>query len=304
MKEDPFETDDFPVSQAIDNIILMHRDAHFGGDFEVMLDYYLKEGKGTLPDIDIRRIEELASLERKMQQNLAALLLSGVEAEKVGQAKEMYKNLRSVYEKKDKLPQLIADLILTEEFEPEAEMEALVKEKNVVVPSLIQILKSEDLYDPLFPGYGKAPALAAQVLGKIGDKRAIIALFEALGAGDFFDEETIYSALHAIGEPAKEFLLKVVQGKPFNEDNEKAAIALIQFKNYADVPETCLKLLKDPLVLKDIPLATYLILACEGLKEASLREEFKGLIQDEKFPKHFKQDIKAVCHVWDEEASN
>lgn len=300
--EDDHGVEGFPVSQALDNVILMHRDAHFGGDFAVMLDYYAQEGKGTLPDIDIRRIQELALLEKQMQQNLAGLLLSGTEAEQVAEAKEMYLKLREVYEKKDRLAQLIADLILTEDLEPEAEIQALVAERNVIVPSLIQILRSEQFYDPLFPGYGKAPSLAAQTLGLIGDKRAIIALFEALGSGDFFDEEMIYTALHAIGEPAKEFLLKVVHGRPLNDDNEKAAVALIQFKHYPEVASFCFKMLFEPDVLKHIPLATYLVLVCEGLTDPNDRETFKSLGQAEAVPRMLKQDIKAVCHAWEEEA--
>ena len=298
MDNDHFE-EDFPISQAIDNVILMHRDAHFGGDFSLMLDYYEQDKKGCFPDIDIRRLRELFELERKMKQNLAGLLLSGSEAERIGQAKDAYKKLRKIYEGKERIPQLIADLILSEEEHPQEEIEAIVQEKSAIVPALIQLIKSEDFYDPLFPGYGKAPTLAAECLGLIGDKRAIISLFEAIGSGDFFDEDIIYKALLAIGEPAKDFLLKVVRSKPINEDNEKAAVALIQFKHYPEVAEYCLNLLQDADVRKDIPLATYLILACEGLENPESRKKFKEMALDQTLPKIFKQDITAVAHSWE-----
>lgn len=295
-----FDDEGLPVSNAQDAAILMHRDVHFGGQFAVMLDYYKNEGKGINPEFDYERIEELAVMEKQMGENLAAMTLAGADAEKIGEAKDAYKKLRALYESKDKgakLPQLIADLILSEEEEPVKEIEAIVQEKAAVVPLLIDLLRSETFYDPLFPGYGKAPALAAACLGKIGDKRAIISLFESIGSGDFFDEDIALNALKAIGEPAKEFLLKVVHGKPINEDNEKAAIALIKFKDDPQVAKTSFEMLQDPAVLKDMALSTYLVLACEGLSESE-RIAFKQLYESEKIPKSVKLDMKEVIKEW------
>ena len=64
MQEDDDFLEDFPIAYSIDNAILMHRDAHFGGDFDVMLDYYQKEGKGISKDFDIERIQELAQVQK------------------------------------------------------------------------------------------------------------------------------------------------------------------------------------------------------------------------------------------------
>ncbi len=72
----------------------------FGGKFDFMLDYYVKEGKGVNPDFEIARIRELQVLETGMQQNLAGVLLSGPDAERVAEAKEAYKKLRDLYEHK------------------------------------------------------------------------------------------------------------------------------------------------------------------------------------------------------------
>jgi len=288
---------------ATDHEILMHREAHFGGQFSVMIDYYKGEGKGIQPDFSLARVEELAALETHLKLDLAAQYLDVSEAEKIGESRTAYKALRSVYEvKKPRTihPRLIADLILAEDLDAEEEIKAIVAEKGAIVPSLIELLKSEHFYDPLFPGYGQAPTLAVKCLELIGDKRAIIALFEAFGQGDFFEDEQIIKALQAIGEPAKQFLLKVVQGYPLNEDNERAAIALIQFKDDPEVAATCFKLLKDPEVQKDPCLPTYLVLACEGLKEKLLREEFVALSKQESLPRPLREDIKAVIHAWKE----
>jgi len=298
---DDLEAEGLPLSNVQDVAILMHREVHFGGKFDVMLDYYVNEGKGVNPEFDLERIHALAKLEKEMKTDLAPTLLSGADAEKIAEAKTAYKKLRALYEKarpETKYMTLVADLILSEEIEPVQEIEAIVKEKGAIVPALIELLKSEEFYDPLYPGYGMAPSLAAKCLGLIGDKRAIIYLFEAIGQGDFFDEDIALTALQAIGAPAKEFLLKVVHGRPLNEDNEKAAIALIAFKDDEEVSKVCLEMLKDEQVRRDVPLSTYLILACEGLKNPSDREDFQHLAKDAKTPKILAQDIHAVAKLW------
>jgi hypothetical protein len=294
----------FPIIDAVDHEILMHREAHFGGQFSIMLDYYRQEGKGAQPEFDIPRIERLAALEEQLKQNLAALFLAAHEIQKVADAREAYKELRAIYEvKKPKthFPRLIADLILSEEEEAEAEIEAIVAEREKIVPALIDLLRSEELYDPLFPGYGLSPFLAVKALGRIGDKRAIISLFEALGQGDFFADDQIIKALKAIGEPAREFLLHVIKGRPINEDNEKAAIALIAFKDEDAVADVCFELLQQPDVQKDPCLPTYLVLICAGLKDPAKREAFKKMAQNHHLPSLLREDIKGVIHDWEEE---
>lgn len=297
----PFEH--FPLVDSIDHEILMHRDAHFGGQFSIMLDYYRKEGKGVQPEFDISRIERLALLEEQLKQNLAALFLAAHEMQKVADSREAYQRLRAIYEvkkPKSSYPRLIADLILSEEEEPEAEISAIAAEKDKIVSALIDLLCSEELYDPLFPGYGQAPFLAVQCLGRIGDKRAIISLFEALGQGDFFGDDQIVKALKSIGQPAREFLLHVLNGRPINEDNEKAAIALIAFKDDEEVANHCFDLLQQPDIQKDPCLPTYLVLACSGLKDPVRHQALKVMSKDPKLPSLLREDIKGVMHDWEE----
>jgi len=299
-QEDNYE--DFPLTYAIDNDILMHRDAHFGGDFPLMIEYYRKEGRGISKEFDLERIEELAVIEKQGGKNLAATTLSGPEAEKIARTREVYKQLRALYElssHKNKIPLLIADLILAEDEEIEAAVQAVVAEKSAIVPALIDLLRNEEFYDPLFPGYGLAPALAAECLGLIGDKRAIVSLFEAIGEADFFNEDVVLHALYAIGEPAKEFLLKVLHGHPINNDNERAAIALVRFKDDPEVSSLCLKMLKEIDLKKDPILASYLILACEGLKLPEQRQELLNLANLPTIPKTVQLDIKAIKKSWE-----
>lgn len=299
------EFEEVPLSNATDIMILMHRDVHFGGQFDVMIEYYEKDGKGILQEFEVEQIVALQEMEKRLNKNLAALMLSGADADRVAKAKEAYKKLRNLYSKdkkeastKSKIPMLIADLILAEEEMPEQEINAIVAEKSSIVPALIELLRAEDFYDPLFPGYGLAPALAIKCLAKIADKRAIFALFELIGEADFFSEDIALEALHAIGAPAKEFLLHVLHAKPLNFDNERAAIALCRFREDPEVAETCFKMLHEIDLKQHNILAEYLVLACEGLTAPNKRKEFIALADKPTIPKTLQQDIRSIASQW------
>lgn len=302
-------TEEFPLYDAADIAILMHREAHFGGKFEFMLEYYEHGGKGVQPEFEISRIHALHHLEQRIGTNLAPLMLLGPDAEKIAASKDAYKKLRTLYEISDKkkqsaaseYPKLIADLILAEDEEPEAEMAAIVAQKGAIIPALIHLLRSEEFHDPVYPGYGLAPALAAKCLGKIGDKRAIVALFESIGNEDFVFEELSLTALREIGDAAKEFLLKVLHSRPINYDNERAAIALLQFKDDPEVMDTCFTMLKELDLKKHTVLATYLVLACEGLKDQKSRKEFQTLAKAASTPKMLQPDFKTILQHWEQE---
>jgi hypothetical protein len=292
----------YSLADALDVEILMHRDAHFGGQFPVMLEYYRNEGKGANPEFEIPRIEELQRMEQESGENLAALLLTGPDAERVAKTREAYRKLREVAESTQKgkptHAQLLAHLILSEDSELTKEVAAIVAAGKDIVPALIQMIQSDDYYDPLFPGYGLAPTFAAHCLGKLGDERAIPILFGCIGKSDFFNEDTLCQALHAIGAPARTFLLKIVQGRPLNEDNVCAALALSYFDNDPEVAKACLQQLQQDDVLKNEPLATYLLMACFGLQSASERKAFADLTKRKDFPESLKRDAKTIFAQW------
>jgi len=255
--------EELPLLDETDNAILMHRDAHFGGKFETMLDYYRREGKGVRAEFDFDHINQLFLIEQKLQKNLAGMILSGMEAERVAAARNAYQKLRDVYSSDDPIAKTIADLILSEEEFPEEEIHAVVATKEDVIPILVELVRNDTFYDPLFPGYGQAPLLAIQCLGKLGDMRAIIALFEMIGHGDFAVESLILEALKKLGEPAKEFLIERIRSRPITHDNERAALALVSFGDDPLVCRLCLEELADPEVLKKELLTTYLSLVCQ-----------------------------------------
>ncbi len=299
---DFFSQDFLSMGDASDFAILMHRDAHFSGNFDVMIEYYEAEGKGVSNAFELSRIKELYALEKELKSNLSALYLSGPQAELVGQAKSAYKLLKAVYEEdsqKNKIPRLIADLILAEtDEETDLAIASIVKEKAAIVPALLNLLQSQDFHNPLFPGYGVSAANAAKCLGLIGDKRAVISLFEAIGQEssegsghfDFFSEDMILDALFSIGSFARDFLLKVLHGRPLSMDNERAAIALIRFKDDPIVSEQCLQELLKLDLNKELILATYLVLACEGLSP-DLFPKLLEIANHKSTPSSLRQDI-------------
>lgn len=278
-----------------DHDILMHRDAHFGGKFDKMLEYYKQGKKGVNPDFDIERILYLYDIERDLGVNLSLETLDEEEKDKVEESIKSYETLRALSHKKNKnIHALLAELILSEEETPQKEIDAIVTLKGDAVKPLVALIKDETSYDPLFPGFGLIPTLATEILGLIGDKRAIIALFEEINQGDFFDDEVVFNALKRIGLPSQQFLLKVLHAQPITIDNEKAAQALHVFDD-PTVASACLDMLKAIDLKKHEIFASYLILNCESLNEKE-QIEFKSL--EDKIPKNLKSDFSAIIQGW------
>lgn len=289
---------DIPLLDAIDLEILMHRDIHFGGNFSLMLEYYEKDGVGVMPDFSISKIKKLLKEEEKLSQNLSDILLPYQAKETVVEAKDVYFSLREVYETKPfkEIAIHLSDLILSEKDYPKKEIEALVKQGKVAVKPLIDLLLTDKFYDPLFPGYGRAPIFAAEILGKIQDEKAIPALFEALGQENFFTDEAIISALASFGKKSQDFLLKRLSAKPLSKDNEHAAMALTSMAENAEIGKECLNLLKDPELKAHETLSNYLILGCSGLEDKEDKDEFKKLAEG--FSGILKHEMNLIAKSW------
>lgn len=292
-----YEEENF-LTDELDHEILMHREVHFGGSFDEMLQYYEEEKRGVHPDFEIERIEYLAGIEKETGKDLAPLILTGAEAEMVARARKIYQDFKLLYEQPRTAShhaRLIADLVLTEEEEPVAEIEEIVEEGSELVPALIRIIKSDEAYDALFPGYGYAPELALLCLAKLKDPSAIIPIFETLSREPLFGDEAALMALREIGEPAKEFLLKRVSARPLTRDNLSAAYALSVFDNDEKIAQICFEQLKDPQVQQNGLLAAYLLLPCEQLKE---REPFIQLSK-QNLPRDLKIEMERIVRAWE-----
>jgi len=273
-----FDSAELPLLEEEDRDILMHREAHFGKNFEVMLEHYEEEGVAAVLDIDSRRIKELMDLEAALGQNLAPYLLQGSDAEKVAQSIRMYEALREQLEHSEKVPLVaaIAELILSEEENDIAAQKAALHGPKLI-PYLIQLLRTNVLYDPLFPGYGQAPVRACLALGLLGAKEAIKLIFGLIGTENFDVESAAICALSNIGEPARTFCLAQLASRPITKNNERAAIVCSSIEDDDEVIEALITQLEDPEVQKNESLATYLVLACSHVP-SHLKDRFKKLI--------------------------
>lgn len=301
-EDNPFqEFEEHTLSDAEDSQILMHRDTHFSGNFPLMIEYYLRDSKGTQKEFTAERLIYLHDVEKHTGENLAPTLLSGADMETVAHARETYKRLRELYESEVETKSnshLIADMILSEEEMPQKEIDAIVERGSKIVPSLLRLVTTEYFLNPLYPGYGFAPMHAAICLGMIGDPRAIQPLFESLGHLDFFAEEHVIDALKLLGKPSLDFLIDVLASTPVTQDNEKAAMALMAFKEDPRVAETALELLEKEIAGSDETLSTYLVLLCESLSDSSDQARFRALVEEQKIPAFAKEDANLIMKNW------
>lgn len=288
-----------PMIDTLDIDIILHRDIHFGKNFDIMLDYYLEKGVGAMSDFPIDRIQQLQKMEKALNKSLSSYLPSTV-ADVAARAKTLYANLREIYASHEKtdVAVLISDLILSESEFPTSEINALIAKGSKAVDPLIHIIRTIDFYDPLFPGYGRAPIFAAHCLAKIGDARAIAPLFEALGQENFFTDDAIISALAAFGDKSKDFLMNRMQQKPYNKDNIHAVITLTSFPDDSTIAETCLKILQDPDARQKDSFANYLLFGCSGLTQQKDRSTFKELQNSADFSAMLKSDMQDIIKSW------
>jgi len=277
----------------------MHRDVHFGGSFDVMASYYEEDGVGVMPDFETHRIYELKLIEEETGSNLAESMLPEPAKAQVERAKGVYLDLRSVYEEdKGEIPRMISDLILSEEEYPKGEIHEIVKHGSTMVMPLIDLLLADRFYDPLYPGYGRAPILAAQCLEKIQDEKAIPPLFQALGQDNFFTDESIIHALISFGDKAKSFLLKRLLQKPASKDNERAAVALSSFPYDPEIGTAFISVLTDEELADKKTLALYAACGCSEIIDEEQRKEFLNLASLSHLNNEIKNEIELILLIW------
>lgn len=273
----------YELADDTDAQIILHRDSHFGGDFDRMIAYYADEGKGVQETFSLQRLFHLREFEATETASIAELLLTEYDAEVVATSIDLREQLHELAENEDEPPRretLIARLILSEEDPPEEIIEEIAAHGEAVVPLLIELLKSERLRQPLFPGYGLAPDDAARCLGQIGSASAVQALFEEIGDGDFEREEALLSALRMIGRPAVEFLLDLLSSTNHTRDVERAAMALGSFdlETFPEISSQALHLLEHDFEIDSL-LGNQLLYLCEGLREQEEWQRFAALVR-------------------------
>lgn len=272
------DTSAMPLLEEEDRDILMHRDAHFARNFQVMLEHYEDEGIGAVLDVDPRRINTLMELEEGLGQNLAPYLLQGADAEKVAQSIKLYSLLREQVENKKNVPLVaaISELILSEEEHDVAATKAAELGQKLI-PYLTQLISTPVLYDPLFPGYGQAPVRACLALGKLQATDAIKLLFGLIGTENFDIESAAVQALSLMNGPVQAFCLTQLASRPITKNNERAAIVASALTASDELYDAIITQLEDAQVQKIESLATYLVLAMEKIPPA-FRDRCKRLL--------------------------
>lgn len=255
---------DLPLFEEEDILILMHRDAHFSGSFSAMEEYYSNpDAKGVVEEVDLTRISFLKTIQDRLKHDLAPILITGPNAEKVAYAKQIYSDLRELTIKDPSSPEgILASAILSEEPIDELvdRIEATVAQK----PGSLLLLATSDLFsDALFPGYGTAPILAIRLLGRVHHEPAIHELFYLLGRRGFEIESALLAALREIGEPTKQFAIKQVSHFPITEDNERSALVLLEFLPDETIASIFKALLADTRV-SNPTLKNYLLIGLEN----------------------------------------
>ncbi len=285
--------EELPLLEEEDRDILMHRDAHFSKNFDLMIEHYEDEGIGAVLDIEPSRIRALMHLEEQLGQNLAPYLVQGVDAEKIAQSLKLYRALRERIEHKKKAPLVgaIAELILSEE-EADAAAKKAASFGPKLIPYLLQLLQTTILYDPLFPGYGTAPIRACLTLGKLQAKEAIKLLFGMIGTENFDTESAAISALCQIGKPAFDFVIEQLAARPITKNNERAAIVSSSLEMNDQLASEIVAQLEDRDVQKIQSLATYLVLALPEVPE-HLQERYKKLIP--LMPDSIREEMNKSC---------
>ena len=235
-----------PLFEEEDRLILMHREAHFSGSFSAMRHYYQRpDAKGVIEEIDRERIDQLAHIEAGLKKDLAHLLLSGADVEKIALSKKLYQELGEIAQKSSDSPEgCLAMAILSEK--DVDELVATMPPQVLSRPhSLISLATSDLLCDPLFPGYGTASRMAIELLGRLRCESAVSALFGLIGRRDFHTETSLLSALRKIGEPAKAMAIERLKTHPYTIDHERAVLVLLEFLPDDDISKLFSTILAD-----------------------------------------------------------
>lgn len=286
-----------PLLDEGDALAVIERETHFGSNFSVMRDYYQNtQSPGIHPEISLEQIDRLAAFETAHKKDLVALL-SPSDIALIDEAKNAYAQLKQLYQIQSEqiIPaQRLADLILSEDEDPTEAIEALAALGEKALDPLLGLIEDERFYQSCFPGYGRAPELAAYCLKKLKHPRAISVLFHRIGKGDFFFEDVVLETLAAIGEPARQFLERKLTSTPITEENEKAAMSLVHFPPCEQLIERVIALLQDEAYRGNAVLLAHLVLIAIATEDSKKIAQLQQLRCDQSLPEIVRIDLSQL----------
>lgn len=254
-----------PIFEEDDAAILLHREAHFASNFPLMLHAYEHEERAAVLDVTPEQIKKLMYIEEKLGSNLAPLVLQADDAQKIARIRKLYILLQNALSDTTNPDlALLAELILSEEEESEVVAHRIASQVTPsTIPSLIALIEHDLFYDPLWPGYGFAPCIAALVLGSCAKntsktKEIVSSLFSMLQHDSFEVQNASLTALRQIGPAAKDFCIKLLHARPICRNNELAALALCSFSEDPEVSKAIETELQDADAQKHASFSLYL----------------------------------------------
>jgi hypothetical protein len=285
-----------PFSLAIDLEIIMMGYAHFDGDFFKMKETLDANPAHPLHSFPNERLEEIFSFMERSPQNLLDTLPQKAK-EAVEEAKRFSKKMeQTIQEHPDSIEAKVNELIFYVGENPFLLIDDLVMEGSEALPELLKVLKNTHLYDPLYPGYGRSIPRIADALQGIQDKKAISPLFNALLEQNSLAEDPLLEALVSFGEDAQQFLLKILEERPFSLRSSYAAKALYFLKS-ADVGFAAIDLLCDKEIYKHPGFMLYLIALLDALPDAERPSLIRQLLEETHFSSTHRKEIESFLVV-------
>ena len=286
-----------PLLDEGDIQVVIQCATHFGANFSIMRDYYQNpQAPGVHCEITLEQIEQLEKFAATAKRDLISLL-SPSDRIQIEESQTAYAQLKQIYQINSEqiIPaQKLADLILSEEEEPLEEITAIVNLGEKAIEPLIGVLQDDRFYQSSFPGYGRAPELAARCLKKIKSPRSISVLFSRIGKGDFFFEDVVLETLAAIGEPAREFLERKLVSKPITAENENAAMSLVHFPPCEECIKKVIALLDDESFRCHTVLLAHLVLIAIATTDPEKIEKLHHLRSDASLPEIVRIDLSQL----------
>lgn len=282
-----------PFTDAVDLEILMMGYAHFDGDFSQM--------KQTLEDLPSHPLnsfpkEHLAkvfhSMEHSSQDLFSLLPLKAQEA--VLDAQSMLKKMqKTLHDHPDSMEAKIDALIVFVGDDPYPLIDELVMDAKESLPYLQKALNNPLLNDPLYPGFGVSIPRIADALKGIQDPIAIPHLFQALLEQNNRNEDPLLDALASFEADARNFLMGILEKRPFSLESSYAAKALNFLKN-GNVGLAAIDHLCDNEVIKHPALVNYLILLLDHLPMEERSSLLTQLLEETHFSEAHKKEIRLM----------
>ena len=283
-----------PFTEAVDLEIIMLSLAHFDGDLSVMVQTLETTPHHPLSSIPLDRVKTVADWQNHHSQDLFSLLPTRAKAA-VEESLNMKKQMKeSIEQDPESIDSKVSELILFLHKDPYMLIDQLVMEQQTALPPLLKALKNKRLFDPLYPGFGHSLLYVIDAIQGIEDSEAIEPLFEALLEQNNFLEDRLLDAIASFGTASENYMLQILENRPFSIRTSYAAKAL-NFLKTSEVALAAVDALCDPSITKHPALTSYLISLLDALEEENRKSILEQLLDETHLSKEHQDEIRLFC---------